>query len=127
MIGERLFLLRQMYGISQEGLARCVGVSQSQVCRIEQGERYPSLRFVLRFCRALRVPPNEVLFDELCLVDLPGEAPPRTREIFRAAKKLQRTANAEEGHLLTERGDKCHAFEDGESFAERKECSRRGL
>lgn len=75
MIGTRLSSLRQMHGVSQNVLASRLGISQTQVCRIERGERYPSLRYILRFCRALRLPPNEVLFDEVCVVDLPGEDP----------------------------------------------------
>lgn len=75
MLGTRLSSLRQMHGVSQNMLASRLGISQAHICRIEQGERYPSLRFILRFCRILRVPPNEVLFDELCVVDMPGEDP----------------------------------------------------
>lgn len=78
MLGTRLSLLRQMGGLSQNDLSHRVGLSQSQVCRIEQGERYPSLRYILRFCRALRVPPNEVLFDELVAVTMPDEDDPES-------------------------------------------------
>lgn len=73
MLGTRLSSLRRMGGLSQNDLSRKVGLSQTQVCRIEQGERYPSLHYILRFCRALRLPPNEVLFDELVAVSMPEE------------------------------------------------------
>ncbi len=73
MIGLRLTSLRRMRGLSQIALARKVGTSQTQVSRVEKGERYPSLRYVLRVCRALRTPPNDVLFDEMFDVDMPLE------------------------------------------------------
>lgn len=68
-----------MGGLSQNMLARRVGLSQTQVSRIEHGERYPSLRYILRFCRALRLPPNEVLFDELVAVTMPDQDDPGDR------------------------------------------------
>ena len=75
MIGMRLQTLRKQKGLSQEELARRIGTSQTQICRIERGERYPSLRFILRMCRTLRIPPNEVLFEEMLRIDMPGEKP----------------------------------------------------
>ncbi len=74
----RLQSLRRMKKMSQEDLARKVGTSQTQVCRIEKGERYPSLRYILRICRALHTPPNEILFDEMIGIDMPEESPPPT-------------------------------------------------
>lgn len=73
MIGMRLQTLRKQKGLSQEELARRIGTSQTQICRIERGERYPSLRCILRMCRALRIPPNDMLFEEMLRIDMPGE------------------------------------------------------
>lgn len=75
MIGMRLQELRYSSGLSQEALARLTGISQAQVCRVESGERYPSLRYILRVCRVLQMFPNELLFDELMGIDMPGGSP----------------------------------------------------
>ena len=74
MIGIRLQELRCGSGLSQEALARLTGISQAQVCRVENGERYPSLRYILRVCRVLQMFPNEVLFDELMGIDMPVDS-----------------------------------------------------
>lgn len=46
---------RQDKGLSQDALAKLVGVSKASVCKWEQGKAYPEPRTAFRVAKALRV------------------------------------------------------------------------
>jgi transcriptional regulator with XRE-family HTH domain len=54
-LGKRLARLRGDAGLSQSGLARRVGISQSAVSQIEAGDRSPSYGMLLQLADALGV------------------------------------------------------------------------
>lgn len=47
--------------MTQVELAYRMGIAQESLCRIERGQRNPSLRLVLRVCLALGTTPNDLL------------------------------------------------------------------
>lgn len=55
-LGEHLIRARLRRGLTQRELAKRCALSQSDVSRIEKGERAPSLAQLSRLARALRVP-----------------------------------------------------------------------
>ena len=52
-IGERIAECREKAGLSQSGLARIIGTSQSAVSMIESGERNPSYAMLYKIAPAL--------------------------------------------------------------------------
>ncbi|MCC6316616.1 MAG: XRE family transcriptional regulator [Gemmatimonadaceae bacterium] len=54
-IGKRIGEIRGQVGLSQSGLARAVGTSQSAISQIEAGERNPSFDMLRQIARALNV------------------------------------------------------------------------
>lgn len=60
---ERLKEEREKAKISQLDLALAAGISQNLVNLIETGKRMPTLRTVLKLCKALKINPS-VLFME---------------------------------------------------------------
>src|SRR5689334_15780008 len=53
--GPRLMRLREDAGLSQSGLARRIGVSQSAVSQMEAGDRSPSYGMLVQLAEALGV------------------------------------------------------------------------
>ena len=62
--------LMQEYGISQNKLAKMVGVTPSCLSRDLHGEQEPSIRLFVRIARALHVTPGYLLDDETCAPEL---------------------------------------------------------
>jgi len=54
-IGRRIAQVREERGLSQSGLAREMGVSQSAVSQIEAGERNPSYEMLRQIATALKI------------------------------------------------------------------------
>jgi len=54
-IGERIKQVRERRQYSQSKLSECSGVSQSQISRIEAGERMASVCMLVKIATALRV------------------------------------------------------------------------
>jgi len=54
-IGKRIGHVREQAGLTQSGLAREMGVSQSAVSQIEGGERNPSYEMLRQIATALKV------------------------------------------------------------------------
>jgi transcriptional regulator with XRE-family HTH domain len=54
-IGPRIAEIREQAGLTQSGLARAVGTSQSAISQIEAGERNPSYEMLRQIARALGV------------------------------------------------------------------------
>jgi len=54
-ISNRLRELRARYRITQEGLARMVGVTRQTIIAIENGKYLPSLRLAFKLAKAFNV------------------------------------------------------------------------
>lgn len=54
-IGQRIAEVREQTGLTQSGLARVMGMSQSAVSQIEAGERNPSYEMLRQISKALGV------------------------------------------------------------------------
>ena len=67
--GDRLKMLRESRGQSQNDLERAVGVSHVQISRYESGKSEPSLDIVAKFARSLDVTADYLLG----MVDIPDE------------------------------------------------------
>jgi transcriptional regulator with XRE-family HTH domain len=61
--GDRVRVLREQIGLSQEALAAKAGIHRTYMGGVERGERNICLRNIVRIAAALGVPPRE-LFDE---------------------------------------------------------------
>jgi len=60
-LGERVVVLRQRKGLSQEALADAAGIDRSYMSGIERGVRNVSVLVVARLARALKVPLSSLL------------------------------------------------------------------
>lgn len=54
-IGKRIAEIREQTGLTQSGLARDIGISQSAISQIEAGERNPSFDMLRQIAKALGV------------------------------------------------------------------------
>lgn len=54
-IGKRIEQIREQVGLSQSGLARAIGTSQSAISQIEAGDRNPSFDMLRQIAKALGV------------------------------------------------------------------------
>jgi transcriptional regulator with XRE-family HTH domain len=61
MMGERLYALRRKRGLTQERLGELIGVTHSQISRMERGERDIKGFRLERLCEALHCTPSELL------------------------------------------------------------------
>ena len=61
LFGRQLRLIRTSAGISQEKLAEHVGCHRTFIGTVERGETNISLVNIVKFARALRVPPAKLL------------------------------------------------------------------
>lgn len=64
MFGRRVAAYRTMRDISQEKLARQMGVSQSMVSRIESGDPPDAVMFVPRLAKILKVDIEDLFVNE---------------------------------------------------------------
>lgn len=60
-LGQEVRRYRKLRGLSQEELAERADLVQHHVSRIETGEAEAGILVLLRLCRALDVPPSELL------------------------------------------------------------------
>lgn len=60
-VGKRIKELREENGISQNKLAKKVGFNQSQICKIENGDRYLKAEELELFAIAFSIPIGELL------------------------------------------------------------------
>lgn len=102
-IGKRVAFFREREGLSQSGLARIVGASQSAISQIESGDRTPSYGILVQLADACRVslarlvgngPGAVKLAAEGEYIELPGAAPdgrePSEEKFLRHAKEHER-------------------------------------
>lgn len=73
MFGNRLRVIRQSVGLSQEALAAACGLDRSYVGSVERGERNVSLENICRLAQALKVSPQD-LFSEWTPAKSPSSA-----------------------------------------------------
>ena len=69
-LGQRLKLWRQFRGLSQEELARAVGMTQAAISFTERGKGYPTDEAILRIADALKIRPQ--LLEDRRFTDIPG-------------------------------------------------------
>ncbi|MGF6174719.1 helix-turn-helix domain-containing protein [Ensifer sp. 4252] len=62
-IGERLKILRQMRGLSQEKVATALGITFQQVQKYERGANRISVPTLLQICEILGAHPMEIIGD----------------------------------------------------------------
>jgi len=60
-VQEHLRALRMAAGLTQVQLAAALGIEQSNLSKIERGERYVDLLFYLDWCRACGAKPAQAL------------------------------------------------------------------
>ena len=60
-LGTRLRSLRIERQIEQTKLATDAGMTNSNLCKIEMGQRYMTLRDIVALCRAMGIPPDELM------------------------------------------------------------------
>src|SRR5262245_26305265 len=60
-LGNRIARFRDEQGLSQSGLARLMGTSQSAISQIESGERNPSFETIRQIAKALKVNPAHLV------------------------------------------------------------------
>lgn len=91
-LAEKLLMIRTRLGLSQNGMIRCMGLSdeltQAEVSMYERGIRVPPLPVLLEYARAANVYVEALIDDSL---DLPAEIPPREKhEGVRRKSKIKR-------------------------------------
>ena len=62
-LGQKIQLYREQAGISQEELAKHIGVSVTSVSNIERGANYPSFENFIKILNFIHASPNMVMFD----------------------------------------------------------------
>jgi transcriptional regulator with XRE-family HTH domain len=73
VIGERLRILRQRQGLTQEKVAAKLGVRQGLVSAYERGESRVHAALLAAFAKALKATPNEILGFEKAHVNGSGD------------------------------------------------------
>ena len=86
---NRIKELRKLRKMTQQELAKLIGVSQVQVGRLENGERGLDIADLPIIAKALGVEPYELLPKEF----LPSEITPEEREILRMIRKSKAADN----------------------------------
>lgn len=66
MLGKRVKSARVRRGLTQEGLAETVGVSQNYLSAIERGDKIPRLATFIKIANGLQVSADYLLEEELC-------------------------------------------------------------
>jgi transcriptional regulator with XRE-family HTH domain len=64
IVGDNLRIWREHLQISQADLAEAADMSQSQLCRVEKGERTLTLRQALAIKEALEISVDDLLDDD---------------------------------------------------------------
>jgi transcriptional regulator with XRE-family HTH domain len=63
IFGAALKRWRETRGLTQDGLAHAAGIASSYVSQLERAGKVPSLTIILKLCRALNIPPADLLCD----------------------------------------------------------------
>lgn len=86
-IGNRVREFRRLSGLTQQELARRVGVSAVFISKTERGLKLPSLDTLLRLAKALDVPPNWLLCDVVVQSQKPPALFERIAELPRGKRR----------------------------------------
>ena len=86
--GERIRERRQEIGLTQDDLAKILGVTPQHISAIENDKRLPSLDFLVKLARALKVTTDYLLSGEEAIVT------PTISAIKADGKLSSRTRNA---------------------------------
>ena len=88
-VGSRIQKIRKEKGISQEQLARAIGISKGHIGHVEAGSKNPSAEMLINIAVQLEVPVDVLLSDldvphsgEDRLQDLLGSCSPAARNII---------------------------------------------
>jgi transcriptional regulator with XRE-family HTH domain len=81
--GNRLFALREEYGVSAREMSLALGQAHSFINGIESGKNFPSMLNFFYICEYLRVTPDEFF-------DYAHKTPKRDAELYDAIQKLDR-------------------------------------
>ena len=65
LIGKQIRYLRRMKDISQQALAKHVGVTEGWIGRIERGVHLPNMKLLVKLARALQVKVKDLIPKEL--------------------------------------------------------------
>lgn len=95
-IGQRLKLLRQEKGMTQQELAEALGMTQPNVSAIERGARGATLHQVIRFAKALGASTDEVLLREKA--PTPGKRPPK--KLVQQLQRIQELPRGDQKIIL---------------------------
>lgn len=68
-IGEKLRALRERQGLTSRELGSILGVSNSYIIRIENGQKRPSIDLVAKIARYFNVTTDQLILDEFELDD----------------------------------------------------------
>ena len=58
--GSIIYSLRKEANLTQADLAKATGLTQSEISRLEDGSRWPRKHTLLRICKALNLPIEEL-------------------------------------------------------------------
>ncbi|MCK7488493.1 MAG: helix-turn-helix transcriptional regulator [Bacillus subtilis] len=64
-MNQKMKLARSELGLSQEALAKQIGVSRQTIILIEQGDYNPSLLLCVAICKALNKTLNDLFWEEI--------------------------------------------------------------
>jgi transcriptional regulator with XRE-family HTH domain len=64
-IGEKLRILRERQRLTSRALGTALGVSNSYLIRIENGQKRPSIDLVAKIARYFNVTTDQLILDEL--------------------------------------------------------------
>lgn len=94
-------LLLERYRMSQADLAEAVGTHQPQVSKWLNGGVMPSMPLALRVARALKVPLDFLMDDELEELPRPVELPQDEANVLNVYRSLKRTGSLDEDEAIT--------------------------
>ena len=83
-VGSKIRHLRKDHGLTQSELSRRIGVQQSDLCRMENGEYKVSLDTLFKILGVFGMEIGEFFRDQLA----PATAPDREQELLRVYRRL---------------------------------------
>jgi transcriptional regulator with XRE-family HTH domain len=91
-LSEKLIQVRHALGLSQDGIIRCMGVTEKitreDISKYERGIREPSLLVLLEYARAANLFVDVLIDDEL---DFPAKLPANIKSEGRRSRSISRS------------------------------------
>lgn len=91
-IGIRIRKYRKEYGLTQEQLAKAIGVTKSRVSNWEQGINRPDADILAKLCKALKVSPS-ILLDVYLTDEELSEQERKIIKAYRGKPDLRQAVN----------------------------------